>query len=54
MTFVMILMLYTCILEEQILSLNAPYYLALFMGGCGHDCMVVGFTTTCAICVYHH
>ena len=20
----------------------------------GHDCMVVGFTTTCAISAYHH
>jgi len=23
-------------------------------GRCGHDCMVVGFTTTCAISAYHH
>ena len=22
--------------------------------GCGHDRMVVGFTTTCAISAYHH
>ena len=21
---------------------------------CGHDCMVVGYTTTCAISAYHH
>ena len=21
---------------------------------CGHDCKVVGFTTTCAISAYHH
>jgi hypothetical protein len=23
-------------------------------GSRGHDRMVVGFTTTCAICAYHH
>ena len=23
-------------------------------GRCGRDHMVVGFTTTCAICAYHH
>jgi hypothetical protein len=23
-------------------------------GRCGHDCMVVGFTTTYAISIYHH
>ena len=22
--------------------------------GRGHDCMVLGFTTTCAISAYHH
>ena len=30
-------------------------YLSLCPGGhCGHDCMVVGFTTTYAISAYHH
>jgi hypothetical protein len=26
----------------------------LLRGHCGHDHMVVGFTTTCAISAYHH
>jgi len=28
----------------------------LLVNGCGHghNCMVVGFTTTCAISAYHH
>ena len=28
--------------------------LKVLMGRCGHDLIVVGFTTTCAISVYHH
>ena len=31
------------------------YYIMLNSGGCyGHERMVVGFTTTCAISAYHH
>jgi len=31
------------------------YILPIFQLGChGHDRMVVGFTTTCAIGAYHH
>jgi len=31
------------------------YWYAYKLGGCyGRDCMVVGFTTTCAISAYHH
>ena len=27
----------------------------LYISGCsGRDCMIVGFTTTCAISAYHH
>jgi sterol desaturase/sphingolipid hydroxylase (fatty acid hydroxylase superfamily) len=29
-------------------------YLLLILCHCGHDHMVVGFTTTCAISAYHH
>ena len=28
--------------------------LAAGMSHCGHNHMLVGFTTACAICVYHH
>jgi hypothetical protein len=28
--------------------------LQILMGGLGRDCMVVGFTTTCAISAYQH
>jgi len=24
------------------------------MGCLGRDCMVIGYTTACAICTYHH
>jgi len=38
---------------------NSYYFLNCAMQfvviqGCGHDRMVVGFTTTCAISAYHH
>jgi hypothetical protein len=29
-------------------------YAWMHRGSRGHDCMVVGFTTTCAISAYHH
>ena len=40
-------------------GLEIPWTLKMFLSKdllCrrGHDCMVVGFTTTCAISAYHH
>jgi len=39
----------------SLVILHIPQAYVQFKGGCcGHDCMVVGFTTTCAISAYHH
>jgi hypothetical protein len=37
-------------------SHNTVYftYNVISRGRCGHDCIVVGFTITCAISAYHH
>ena len=42
---------------EMIIESGAKYHkhkLILYRGLCGCDCIVVGFTTTCAISAYHH
>jgi len=33
---------------------NLGNFLTSGRGHCGHDLIVVGFTTTCAISAYHH
>jgi len=33
---------------------TTDHHQILVCGHRGHDCMVVGFTTTCAINIYHH
>jgi len=33
---------------------NTNYKNKILLGPCGRDCMVVGFTTTCAVSAYHH
>ena len=35
-------------------SIKSKVCLITDRGHCSHDCMVVGFTTTCAISSYHH
>jgi bacterioferritin-associated ferredoxin len=41
-------------MEKQLAKIK-PVSTHCNIGGCrGHDRMVVGFTTTCAISVYHH
>jgi hypothetical protein len=43
--------------DNSILELHTgtiSFLLILLRGCCGRDDMMVGFTTTCAISVYHH
>jgi hypothetical protein len=43
-------------IEKHVIGvLFVEYRLSLLLRGCrGHDRLIVGFTTTCAISVYHH
>jgi hypothetical protein len=48
----MMLYFIVCVTEQK--KRPNTQLIVCFRGGRGHDRMVVGFTTTCAIGAYHH
>ena len=41
--------------QKILINYNKPYLISINNEGhCGRDCMVVEFTTTCAISTYRH